>query len=203
MLALCNTTSAQHALEMGGAAGFGFTDGVDRRLHGDLDFNVGVLLGDKGLSIGAYFSCFKTTRENDSRLSNKFADCEFCFRGFYGGAYADKRFLQLEYFYCNAGAKLGLGGVNYSNNTAEEEHYYPDDNTTRVVYEKADKSFVMGLEPFCFLNFPINADITLSAGVKYRNLLFTNLHCGDIHIASGNDLNGLVYLLKFTITVDI
>ena len=201
LVAMCGVASAQRYLELGFNAGFGFTEGVDKRLTGSFGFNLGLTI-ESGLGLGAFFSGFKTTREEDSRLYNQFTDCDFCFRGYYGGVYAEKILFRKSFFYFNAGAKLGFGGVNYSNHTVEKEHWDPISETHSVTYEKADKCFVMGLEPYAYLNFDFNDNFTLSAGAEYRNLLFTNLHCGGVHIAGGNDLNGIVYMVKAKFRMD-
>ena len=193
---------AQRYLEIGFNAGFGFTDGVNRRLTGSYGFNLGLTI-ENGLGLGAFFSGFQTTREEDSRLGEKFDDCEFCFRGYYGGVYGEKIFLRKSFFYLNAGAKLGFGGVNYSNHTVEKETWNYSSQSYDVTYQKADKCFVMGLEPYAYANFDLNDTFTLSAGVEYRNLLFTNLHCGGVHIAGGNELNGIVYMVKAKFRLDI
>ena len=200
-LALCSSAFGQRYLECGFDAGFGFTDGVDRRFTGSFGIGAGLTI-ENGLGLGVFFRGFQTTRKEDSRLDNEFADCEFCFRGYYGGVYAEHIFLRKSFFYLNAGAKFGMGGVNYSNNTVESEYRDPVDGTYDVTYEKADKHFVMSLEPFGGINFDLSDSFTLSAGVEYRNLFFTNLNCGDIHIAGSGDLNGIVYLVKAKFRVD-
>ena len=191
---------AQRFLEMGAAGGFNLTDGVDRRLTGDFNVNLGLTI-ESGLGMGVFFTGFQTTSECDSRFESKFDDCKFCFRGYYGGVYADKMFLRKSIFYLTAGAKLGFGGVNYSNHTVESEYYDPD-GTRTVTYEKADKGFVMSLEPYADANFEINDFVTLAAGLEYRNLLFGNLRCSGFHIANGSDLNGIVYLVKVKFRTD-
>lgn len=198
---LCGTVSAQRYLELGVAGGFSFTDGVDRRLAGVFNMNAGLTI-ESGLGLGIYFSGFTTTSKEDSRLSYEFDDCDFRFNAFYGGVYAEQTFLRKSFFYMNAGAKLGFGCANYSNHTVEKEYYDPEDGTRTVSYEKADKSFIMALEPFAGINFEVNEFLTLSAGAEYRNLFFTNLHCGGYHIASGSDLNGMVYLVKVKFRTD-
>ena len=192
---------AQRYLELSFNAGFGFTDGVDRRLTGSFGVSGGMTI-ESGLGLGVFFSGFQTTRKEDSRFDDEFDDCKFCFRGYYGGVYAEQIFLRKSFFYLNAGAKLGLGGVNYSNNTPENEIWNPNTNSYDVTYEKADKHFIMSLEPFGGINFELGENFTLAAGVEYRNLLFTNLHCGDYHIAGSGDLNGIVYLVKAKFRMD-
>jgi len=192
---------AQRYLECGFDAGFGFTNGVDRRLTGSYGITGGLTI-ENGLGLGVFFRGFQTTREEDSRLNNEFTDCEFCFRGYYGGVYAEQIFLRKSFFYLNVGAKWGMGGVNYSNHTVEREAWNYSSQSYDVSYEKADKHFVMSLEPFGGINFDLNDSFTLAAGVEYRNLFFTNLHCGDVHIAGSGDLNGLVYLVKAKFRVD-
>ena len=201
MLALCGSAFGQRYLECGFDAGFGFTDGVDNRLTGSFGFNAGLTI-ESGLGLGVFFRGFQTTRREDSRFDDEFDDCEFCFRGYYGGVYAEQIFLRKSFFYLNAGAKLGFGGVNYSNHTVEREYWDPVDGSYDVTYEKADKHFVMSLEPFAGINFDLGASFTLAAGVEYRNLFFTNLHCGNIHIAGSGDLNGIVYLVKAKFRMD-
>ncbi|MBO7463371.1 MAG: hypothetical protein J6T96_12325 [Bacteroidales bacterium] len=200
MLSVYGVSSAQRYLECGFDAGFGFTNGVDHRFTGSFGLAAGMTI-ENGLGLGVFFRGFQTTHREDSRLT-QFPDKEFCFRGYYGGVYAEHIFLRKSFFYLNAGAKFGMGGVNYSNNTVESEMWDPVDNTYDVTYEKADKHFVMSLEPFGGINFDITENFTLSAGVEYRNLFFTNLHCGDIHIAGNGDLNGVVYLVKAKFRVD-
>jgi len=192
---------AQRYLELDFQAGFGFTDGVDRRLTGAYGVDAGLTI-ENGLGLGVYFTGFQTTRKEDSRLYNQFADCDFCFRGYYGGVYGEQNFLRRSFFYLNVGAKLGFGCVNYSNHTVEKETWNSSRQSYDVTYEKADRSFVMALEPFGGVNFDIGDDFTLSAGVEYRNLLFTNLHCAGVHIAGGSDLNGIVYLVKAKFKMD-
>jgi hypothetical protein len=201
MLSVYGVSSAQRYLECGFDAGFGFTNGVDNRLTGSFGITAGMTI-ESGLGLGVFFRGFQTTRKEDSRLDYKFRDCEFCFRGYYGGVYADKMFLRKSFFYLTAGAKLGFGCVNYSNHTVEKEYYNPEDGTRTVSYQKADKSFVMSLEPYAAANFEINDFVTLAAGIEYRNLLFGNLHCSGFHIANGSDLNGIVYLLKVRFMTD-
>ena len=188
-------TNGQRYLECALNAGFGFTDGVDRRLTGCFGFSGGLTI-ENGLGLGVFFSGFQTTREEDSRLADIFDDCEFCFRGYYGGVYGEHIFLRKSFFYVDAGARFGMGGVNYSNHTVEDETWNYSSQSYDVTYQKADKCFVMALEPFGGINFLLNDHLTLSAGVEYRNLFFTSLHCDNVHIASGSDLNGLVYLVK-------
>jgi hypothetical protein len=201
VIALSVNAYAQRFLEIGAAGGFNFTDGVDRRLTGDFNANIGLTI-ESGLGLGVFFTGFQTTSKCDSRLEYDFDDCKFCFRGYYGGVYADKMFLRKSFFYLTAGAKLGFGCVNYSNHTVEKEYYNPEDGTRTVSYQKADKSFVMSLEPYAAANFEINDFVTLAAGIEYRNLLFGNLHCSGFHIANGSDLNGIVYLLKVRFMTD-
>ena len=201
LIVLSINAMAQRFLEMGAAGGFNFTDGVDRRLTGDFNMNLGLTI-ESGLGLGVFFTGFQTTSKSDSRFEYEFDDCKFCFRGYYGGVYADKIFLSKSFFYLTAGAKLGFGGVNYSNHTVEKEYYDPTDGSRTVSYEKADKSFVMSLEPYVAANFEINDFVTLAAGIEYRNLLFGKLHCNGIHIANGNDLNGIVYLVKVKFRTD-
>jgi len=195
LMMLSFNVMAQRYLEFGFDAGFGFTDGVDRRLTGAFGFGGGLTI-ENGLGLGFFCRGFQTTREEDSRLANVFDDCKFCFHGFYGGVYAEQTFLRKSFFYLNAGARLGFGGVNYSNHTVEDETWNYSSQSYDVTYQKADKCFVMALEPFGGINFLLNDHLTLSAGVEYRNLFFTSLHCDNVHIASGSDLNGLVYLVK-------
>lgn len=196
LVALCGTASAQGFLEMGLGGGFGKTEGVDRRPLGSFGANIGLDL-DNGVDLGIFISGFQTSHENDSRLVDAFDDVEFCFRGLYGGFYGDKRFLQKSFFYCNAGVKLGFGGTNYSNNTVEKEVYDLDDNVVSISFEKADNCFIMALEPYVYANFTLGENFMLSAGAEYRNLLFTNLHYGQrMHIAGGNDLNGVSFMIK-------
>ena len=201
MLSVYGVSSAQRYLECGFDAGFGFTNGVDNRLTGSFGITAGMTI-ESGLGLGVFFRGFQTTRKEDSRLDNEFRDCEFCFRGYYGGVYAEQIFLRKSFFYLNAGVKWGMGGVNYSNHTVDKEYWDPVDGTYDVTYEKADKHFVMSLEPFGGINFDLTENFTLSAGVEYRNLFFTKLDCGDIHIAGSGDLNGVVYLVKAKFRVD-
>lgn len=201
VIALTINTFAQRYLEFGVAGGLGVTDGVDRRVACAFDLNAGLNI-ESGLGLGIYFTGFMTNREEDSRLRNEFTDCDFCFRGAYGGVYGEQVFLKKSFFYLNAGARLGFGGVNYSNNTVEKRSYDPMDGTYHYTYEKADKSFIMALEPFAGINFELGETVTLSAGAEYRNLFFTNLYCADVHIASGSDLNGMVYFLKLKFRTD-
>ena len=61
----------------------------------------------------------------------------------------------------------------------------------------------MVLKPYGGINFEIGNDFIISAGVEYRNIFFNNLHYQNYHIASGNDLNGLIYLLKISYKIDL
>ncbi|MBO7567380.1 MAG: hypothetical protein J6T60_09850 [Bacteroidales bacterium] len=191
---------AQRYLECGFDAGLGSTTGVDRRLTGSYGITGGLTI-ENGLGLGVFFRGFQTSREEDSRLT-EFPDNDFCFRGYYGGVYAEQIFFRKSFFYMNVGAKWGMGGVNYSNHTVESEWFDPSSGTYNYIYEKADKHFVMSLEPFGGVNFVFGESFTLAAGAEYRNLFFTNLHCGNVHIAGTGDLNGFVYLLKAKFRVD-
>lgn len=200
-LVMSAVSYAQDELDVGVGGGFGFTEGVDKRLTGVLNINLGFTFDSSRVGLGIYFTGFGSTSKADTRFEYEFDDCEFRYCGCYGGAYVDKRFLESSFFYCKAGVKLGFGGVNYSNHTVEDE-YYDEDGTRTVNYEKADKCFVMALEPYGMLNFRVGEMVTISGGVEYRNLLFTNLHCSGYHIAGGNDLNGLVYLVRVSFCVN-
>ncbi len=202
LLTISSKISAQNYLEAGFYGGFGFTEGLDKRYNGSINFKIGYTTA-KDLSLGGFFSGFKTTHKNDSRLEYEYEDCDFCFRGYYGGFYGEQHFLRKSFFFCNVGAKLGFGGINYSNRTVEKEYWDPTDNSTTVIYEKADKCFVMVLKPYGGINFEIGNDFIISAGVEYRNIFFNNLHYQNYHIASGNDLNGLIYLLKISYKIDL
>jgi hypothetical protein len=193
---------AQRYLECAFNAGFGFTDGVDRRLTGCYGLSGGLTI-ENGLGLGVFFSGFQTTRKEDSRMADNFDDCEFCFRGYYGGVYGEHIFLRKSFFYVDAGARFGMGGVNYSNHTVDKEYWDPIDETRDVTYEKADKHFVMSLEPYGNINFDFNDHFTLAAGVKYRNLFFTKLNCGGYHICGSGDLNGMVFLVRAKFRIEI
>ncbi len=187
------------------SGGAGSVNTTDRRAAGVFGFDLGYE-NQNGFDFGVYFSGAVTGTKYDSRLEGMFDDCEFKYRMFYGGGYFDKVLYRNSVFYASAGVKVGFGGANYSNDTVEKEIFDFDDDdeeyVSGVVYEKADKCFVMALEPFVSANFKVNDFLVLSACAEYRNLLFTNLHYGGLHIAGGSDLNGVSFLAKVTFVAD-
>ena len=188
-------------LNSGWYGGFGFTGGDNRRFSGVVGLSVGLELPDMEFGCGVYFTHLGTVSKPDNFLAEDFSDGEFRFRSYYGGIYAEKLFYCPSLLSFSVGSKLGFGGLNYSNDDVDKEFYDLDGDVAAYTYMKADKCFIMALEPFAFINFDIGESFRLSAGVEYRNLVFANLDYCGYNIAGGDDLNGVVYMLKMAFRV--